>query len=51
MRKVLKPYEVTYPNAIRVRKGSSLLILREETNPARMGWLWCRSEDGQERRF
>jgi uncharacterized protein YgiM (DUF1202 family) len=48
MRKVLKPYEVKYLNAIRVRKGSSLLILREETNPAWKGWLWCRSEDGQE---
>lgn len=48
MRKVIKPYEVVYTNAICVRKGTSLLILREETNPAYAGWLWCRSEDGQE---
>ena len=48
MRKVIKAYEVVYPNAICVRKGNSLLILREETNPAWAGWLWCRSEDGQE---
>ena len=48
MRKVIKAYEVAYPNAICVRKGSSLSILREETNPDWAGWLWCRSEDGQE---
>jgi len=48
MRKVVKAYEVVYPNAIRVLKGAPILILREETNPEWAGWLWCRSEDGQE---
>jgi SH3-like domain-containing protein len=48
MRKVLRAYEIAYPNALCVRKGESLRILREETNPAWAGWLWCRSDDGQE---
>lgn len=48
MRKVIKAYEVVYPNAIRVLKDAVILILREETNPEWAGWLWCRSEDGQE---
>jgi hypothetical protein len=39
MRKVNKAYEIVYPNAISVRKGSILLILREETNPAWSGWV------------
>ncbi len=48
MPKVIKSYDVVYPNAIRVLRGTRLLILREETNPAWEGWLWCRAEDGQE---
>lgn len=48
MRNVIKSYDVVYPNAIRVPKGMTLAMLREETNPAWDGWLWCRSSDGQE---
>lgn len=48
MRKVTKAYDVVYPDAIKVQKGARLSVLREETNPAWAGWLWCRSDDGQE---
>lgn len=47
-RKVVKAYEVVYPNAIRVKKDARVSILREETNPKWAGWVWCRSDDGQE---
>ncbi len=47
MRKIVKPYSVKYPNAIRVQKGTSVLILKEETKPEWQGWVWCQSNDGQ----
>lgn len=44
---VIQDYEVVYPNAIKVKAGERVRVVRRETNPEWLGWNWCETENGQ----
>lgn len=39
-------YEVQYRNAIQVKAGESVEVVREDNDYP--GWVWCRAADGRE---
>lgn len=47
MPRVRKAYEIVYPNAIKLRQGAEVHVLRRESKPEWRGWLWCEARDGQ----
>lgn len=44
--KVVEDYEIAYPNPIRLNKDELVKIIKRETNPDWLGWVFCESEEG-----